>query len=87
MAQSNSVHIPVLLAAVMRELEPKPGMVIVDGTLGGGGHSRALAERIAPSGLVIALDRDPAAIDAGERFLQGLPVRLRRPIFAICPRF
>jgi 16S rRNA (cytosine1402-N4)-methyltransferase len=85
MAESNSVHIPVLFEAVMRGLEPKPGMVIVDGTLGGGGHGRALAERIAPGGTLIALDRDPGAIDAGERFLKGLPVRLAQANFCDLP--
>ncbi|MCC6124328.1 MAG: 16S rRNA (cytosine(1402)-N(4))-methyltransferase RsmH [Pirellulales bacterium] len=85
MAEKNSVHIPVLFEAVVLGLEPKPGMVIVDGTLGGGGHSRALAERIVPGGTLIALDRDPAAIDAGERFLRGLPVRLAQANFCDLP--
>jgi 16S rRNA (cytosine1402-N4)-methyltransferase len=47
----------------------------VDGTLGGGGHARQLAARVAPSGLVIGLDRDPAAIEAAERACSGWPVR------------
>jgi 16S rRNA (cytosine1402-N4)-methyltransferase len=85
MAESKSVHIPVLLDAVLDGLELKPGMVVVDGTLGGGGHSRALAERIAPDGLLIALDRDPRAIDAGEAFLKGLPVRLAQANFCDLP--
>ena len=85
MAESNSVHIPVLLAAVIEGLEPKPGMVLVDGTLGGGGHGRVLAERIAPGGTLIALDRDPVAIDAGERLLKGLPVRLVQANFCDLP--
>jgi 16S rRNA (cytosine1402-N4)-methyltransferase len=85
MAESKSVHIPVLLDAVLNGLEPKPGMIVVDGTLGGGGHSRALAERIAPDGQLIALDRDPRAIDAGEQFLKGLPVRLAQANFCDLP--
>jgi 16S rRNA (cytosine1402-N4)-methyltransferase len=85
MPDSNSVHIPVLLQAVAQGLEPKPGMVLVDGTLGGGGHSRMLAERVGPNGLVIALDRDPRAIDEGERFLHGLPVRLVQANFCDLP--
>jgi 16S rRNA (cytosine1402-N4)-methyltransferase len=85
MAEPNSIHIPVLLSAVVEGLAPKPGAVIVDGTLGGGGHSRALAERVAPTGTLIALDRDPAAIDAGERFLKGLPVRLVQANFCDLP--
>jgi 16S rRNA (cytosine1402-N4)-methyltransferase len=85
MPESNSIHIPVLLNAVLDGLQPKPGMIVVDGTLGGGGHSRALAERIAPDGLLIAIDRDPKAIDAGEIFLKGLPVRLVQANFRDLP--
>ena len=43
--------------------------------LGGGGHARALAERVDEPGMVIALDRDPAAVDAANRNLAGLAVR------------
>ena len=55
---------------------PHPGTVLVDGPLGGGGHAWALAERVGPDGLVIALDRDPAAIEAAQRRLSGLPVKV-----------
>jgi 16S rRNA (cytosine1402-N4)-methyltransferase len=50
--------------------------VVVDGTWGGGGHGRRLAERVGPSGRVIALDRDPGALAAAEPSLAGLPVTL-----------
>jgi 16S rRNA (cytosine1402-N4)-methyltransferase len=60
-------------------------MVIVDGTLGGGGHSRYLAERVSPGGTMISLDRDIHAIDEGERFLRGLPVRLVQANFCDLP--
>jgi 16S rRNA (cytosine1402-N4)-methyltransferase len=85
MAESNSLHVPVLLEAIVEQLELKPGMVVVDGTLGGGGHSRAMAERIVPGGRLVALDRDPKAIDEGERFLKGLPVRLAQANFCDLP--
>jgi len=85
MAESASVHVPVLLEAIIEGLAPKPGVVIVDGTLGGGGHSRALAERVVLGGSLIALDRDPRAIDAGERILRGLPVRLVQANFCDLP--
>lgn len=67
-------HIPVLLDEVVQWLEPEPGKVIVDGTLGAGGHSRAFAERVAPGGRVISLDRDPAAVEAAESIFAGLPI-------------
>ncbi|MBX7167852.1 MAG: 16S rRNA (cytosine(1402)-N(4))-methyltransferase RsmH [Pirellulales bacterium] len=54
----------MLLAEVLAGLEPQPGQTIVDGTAGGGGHARALADRVTPTGQVLALDRDPAAIAA-----------------------
>ncbi len=69
-------HVPVLPAEVLHWLDPRPGQVLVDGTLGGGGHTRLLAERVGPQGRVIALDRDPAALAAAEASLAGLPVTL-----------
>jgi 16S rRNA (cytosine1402-N4)-methyltransferase len=74
-------HIPVMLAEVVEWLAPEPGMVLVDGTLGGGGHTRALAERLHDKGFVLALDRDPSAIECAERRLAGLPVKLAQANF------
>jgi len=68
-------HVPVLLEEVIQWLEPEPGKVIVDGTMGAGGHSQALASRVEPGGRVIALDRDPAAIEVIDEVLKGLPVQ------------
>jgi 16S rRNA (cytosine1402-N4)-methyltransferase len=61
---------------VVHWLAVRPGMVLVDGTLGGGGHTSALAAGVGREGLVIGIDRDPAAIDAAEQRTHGLPVRL-----------
>ena len=69
-------HVPVLLDAVLAELHPQPGGVFVDATLGGGGHARAIAERVGPTGSVIGLDLDPAVITAASRNLAGLPIKL-----------
>ena len=71
-----TIHIPVLLEEVVEQLRPAPGGVYVDGTLGGGGHARALAERVQPGGRVIAVDLDPEAIARAERALAGLPIEL-----------
>ncbi len=84
-AQSSSVHVPVFLDAVVRWLDPRPGMVMVDGTLGGGGHTRALLERVGANGLVIAIDRDPEAIDKGQQKFAGMPVRLAQANFCDLP--
>src|SRR4051812_43484457 len=76
MPQPSTQHVPVLLNSVLEALAPRPGSIIVDGTLGGGGHTRALAERVAPDGYVLAFDRDPAAISAAEEHLRGLCVKV-----------
>ena len=55
-------HVPVLLDQVLRMLAPMPGQVIVDCTLGLGGHSAALLERAQPGGRLIGIDFDPANI-------------------------
>jgi 16S rRNA (cytosine1402-N4)-methyltransferase len=74
-----------LAEEVVELLAPKPGQFFVDGTLGAGGHTRLLAKRIGDDGLVLALDRDPAAIDAAERNLAGLPVKVSLSSFCDLP--
>jgi 16S rRNA (cytosine1402-N4)-methyltransferase len=56
-------HIPVLLDHVLHVLAPRPGQTIVDCTLGLGGHSTAILERLKPTGRLIAIDFDPANIE------------------------
>jgi len=70
---------------VLRFLAVRPGMRIVDGTLGGGGHTRLLAEAVGPEGLVVAIDRDPEAIARGARELAGLPARFAQANFCDLP--
>jgi len=82
---SGSIHTSVLPAEVLGLLAVEPGMTVVDGTLGGGGHTRLLAEAVGPGGLVIAIDRDPTAIDRGARELAGLPVRFAQANFRDLP--
>lgn len=59
-------HVPVLFEETITVLGPGPGKRYVDCTLGGGGHTRALLERTAPDGRLLAIDRDPAAIQNAE---------------------
>ena len=79
-------HEPVLLAEVLAQLAPREGGRFLDGTVGGGGHAAALLERTAPSGRLLGLDRDPAALEIArgelERF--GGRVILERANFAVC---
>lgn len=71
-------HVPVLLDSVLEQLQPRPGGVYVDATVGGGGHSEAILRRIMPHGTLIGIDRDEAALAAAERRLApfGDAVRL-----------
>jgi 16S rRNA (cytosine1402-N4)-methyltransferase len=55
------MHEPVLLTEAIEALAIRPEGAYVDGTFGRGGHSRAILERLGPTGRLIALDRDPAA--------------------------
>ena len=82
---SSSIHTSVLPAEVMSFLAVTPGMRLVDGTLGGGGHTRLLAEAVGPDGLVIAIDRDPQAIERGAREFAGLPVRFAQANYCNLP--
>ncbi|MDI3513529.1 MAG: rRNA (cytosine1402-N4)-methyltransferase [Rhodocyclaceae bacterium] len=59
-------HVSVLLAEAVDALAIRADGIYVDGTFGRGGHSRAVLERLGPAGRLIAFDRDPAAIAAGE---------------------
>jgi 16S rRNA (cytosine1402-N4)-methyltransferase len=62
-----SIHIPVLAGELIELLDPQPGAVAVDCTVGGGGHARLVADRIGPAGTLIGIDRDPIA---EERFAE-----------------
>lgn len=53
-----SVHVPVMLREVLQQLDLRPGLVVADGTVGAGGHSRKIWERIQPGGRLIGADRD-----------------------------
>jgi 16S rRNA (cytosine1402-N4)-methyltransferase len=55
-------HRPVLVAQCLELLDAAPGRLVVDATLGDGGHAEAILERTAPGGRLIGLDRDPDAL-------------------------
>ena len=79
--RSPGYHQPVLLDESIALLLPAPGKIFFDGTLGGGGHTRALLDAGAT---VIATDQDPAAIaEAGEKLADyGARLILRRANFS-----
>ena len=55
-------HIPVMLEEVINYLELRPGMTIVDATMGTGGHSKEIVQRIMPGGRLIGIDRDKESL-------------------------
>ena len=60
---SESIHRPVLLQAVLDYLDVHPGDHVFDGTLGGGGYTRALAHLVGLQGQVVATDQDKVAVE------------------------
>jgi 16S rRNA (cytosine1402-N4)-methyltransferase len=64
---SNPYHIPVMLEESVEGLAIKPNGIYVDATFGGGGHSRAILEKLGPKGRLIAFDKD---IDASNNLLE-----------------
>jgi 16S rRNA (cytosine1402-N4)-methyltransferase len=66
------MHIPIMVDEVLLCLRPKPGEVAVDCTLGGGGHARAILERLTPGGRLIGLDVDPVELPRTEAQLRAL---------------
>ena len=59
---ATAFHRPVLVAQCLELLDAAPGHLVVDATLGDGGHAEAILERTAPGGRLIGLDRDPDAL-------------------------
>ncbi|MFO1094972.1 MAG: 16S rRNA (cytosine(1402)-N(4))-methyltransferase RsmH [Planctomycetaceae bacterium] len=68
-SSSGAVHVPVLLTEVLHWLDPQPGQIIVDGTVGAGGHTAHILPRLAPGGRLIGLDRDPMMLSHAQSVL------------------
>jgi 16S rRNA (cytosine1402-N4)-methyltransferase len=70
-------HVPVLAGELIDLLDPQPGEVAVDCTFGAGGHARLVANRIGPTGLLVCIDRDPAAEERFEELAADVPCQTR----------
>lgn len=70
------MHIPVLEKEALAGLVLKPGMTVVDATLGEGGHSLKIAEAIGVTGRLVAIDRDRDSIDRAKIRLAGMQCRI-----------
>jgi 16S rRNA (cytosine1402-N4)-methyltransferase len=79
------LHIPVLAQEVLHYLDPRPAQVIVDATVGAGGHARLLAERVGPEGRLIGLDQDPDMLLLAQQQLGGKQVTLVHGSFEDLP--
>ncbi|WP_341877158.1 16S rRNA (cytosine(1402)-N(4))-methyltransferase RsmH [Defluviitalea saccharophila] len=67
----NFHHVSVLLNECIDGLEIQPDGIYVDGTMGGGGHSEAICNRLGKNGLLIGIDQDINAIKASEERLKA----------------
>jgi 16S rRNA (cytosine1402-N4)-methyltransferase len=65
------VHQAVLVESVLSYLDLKPGQIVLDGTIGSGGHSEAILKAINPGGTLIGLDQDDEAIERAEKKLKA----------------
>ncbi len=74
-------HIPVLFNEVIESLQINPDGIYVDGTAGGAGHSRGIAERLS-GGKLYSLDRDPDAVKVATERLKNLPAQVIHSNFA-----
>jgi 16S rRNA (cytosine1402-N4)-methyltransferase len=81
-------HVPVLLVQTLEYLNVRPGGVVVDATLGLGGHSSAIARRLGPTGRLIAFDRDENAMGKAKARLAALAEELgsEMPVVEYVPR-
>jgi 16S rRNA (cytosine1402-N4)-methyltransferase len=58
-------------------LDPRPGQMAIDCTFGGGGHARLIAQRLGPTGTLVAIDRDPLAEQRFAELAEDLPCAVR----------
>ena len=70
-------HVPVLFDEVMTALDIKENGIYIDGTVGGGGHSSGICERLGEGGTLIAVDRDEEALKAASSRLEGYKCQKR----------
>lgn len=73
-AETTSPHRPIMLREVLRTLQPRPGDLVVDATLGGGGHAEALLAHILPGGRLLGLDVDAIELPRTEARLRAAGV-------------
>jgi len=81
-----SVHRPVLVREVLQFLDLQRGLVVVDGTVGAGGHSQHILNSIGSEGTLIGLDRDPAMLSRARSVCDRPNCELRHASYAQLPQ-
>ena len=71
------VHVPVLAGELIEVLDPQPGQIAVDCTIGGGGHGRLVADLLGAGGTLIGIDRDPVAEERFAELAAQVPCETR----------
>lgn len=82
---TNSVHVPVMPREVLHYLQLAPGFIVVDGTVGAGGHSLKICQQIEPSGRLLAFDRDPMMLQFAQERLAGRSVDFHNSSYVDLP--
>ncbi|MFN3531478.1 MAG: 16S rRNA (cytosine(1402)-N(4))-methyltransferase RsmH [Candidatus Brocadia sp.] len=72
------LHEPVMVEEVLDYLRPQPGQIILDGTVGNGGHAGRIMSKISPDGLLIGIDKDMEILQMAKQYLSkiGCPFKL-----------
>ncbi len=75
---NNLLHQPVMVEEVLDYLRPKAGHIILDGTVGNGGHAGRIMTKIGPDGFLIGIDRDMEILQMAKHYLSkiGCPFKL-----------
>jgi 16S rRNA (cytosine1402-N4)-methyltransferase len=83
-ATNNLLHKPVMVDEVLDYLNPQPGHIILDCTVGNGGHASRIMSRISPNGLFIGIDKDMEILQTAKQYLSktGHPFKLYHADYA-----
>lgn len=82
MSSERTVHVPVMVHEVLEQLDLQPGLTIVDGTVGAGGHSQKILQQLDADSRLIGLDRDPTMLVRAAEIVAGPQVTLRTSSYA-----
>ena len=69
-SEHRPVHVPVMPREILQSLQLSPGLTVLDGTVGAGGHSSLILKSIGETGRLIGLDRDPMMLALAKQKLE-----------------